>query len=277
MLSYQHSYHAGHLADIMKHLALTCILEYLTQKDKPLFYLETHAGRGRYDLCSNDALKTGEHLEGITRLWPLRNTLPALFIPYIASIQKHNSKDMLRYYPGSPLFALELLRPEDRLIACELHPYEFNALKTIPHPNRRIFFTQTDGIMQLKAQLPPPERRGLIFCDPSYEIKTEYRQIPAALKAAVTTFSTGVYCLWYPLTDPAFNEVLYRECAGITAQNTLRIEWHWKKTDAPGMTGCGLFLINPPYRLAAQMKEAFACLREPMGLLKELILDTKHS
>ena len=210
MLSYQHSYHAGNFADVIKHFTLTRLLHYMTTKEKPMFYLETHSGRGMYDLHDKDALKTGEARQGIERLWEKKDQVPDVFAPYIGMITSLNKARELRYYPGSPAIAIQSLRKQDRLFFCELHPGEFLHLQRLPCLGKRVFYDNSNGLEKLPALLPPPERRGLIFVDPSYEIKTDYRQLPESLKSAYLRFSTGVYCIWYPLVDKKLHAQLLR-------------------------------------------------------------------
>lgn len=262
MLSYQHGYHAGGYADVVKHLTLTCLLDYLLQKEKPLLYLETHAGRGLYDLKDKQALKTLEAEQGIERLWTQRHQLPPIFSSYLSAIESLNPDKTMRYYPGSPWLALHTLRPQDRVSFSELHPREFGHLQQLAAPRKGILFNNSDGLLQLKALLPPPERRGLIFLDPSYEIKTEYRQLPDALSLAYRRFETGVYCLWYPIIDKKLHAKLLRGMADIGAKNNLRIEFSLTSSSNTGMTGCGLWIMNPPYLLATQMKEGLDALRK---------------
>jgi 23S rRNA (adenine2030-N6)-methyltransferase len=260
MLSYQHGYHAGNFADVVKHLTLTRLLSYLIQKDKPLFYLETHSGRGLYDLKDKQALKTEESKDGIQLLWQIRKNLPAPFYPYLDYLQQLNPGEGLRYYPGSPWISLHSLRTQDRLFCCELHPAEFEALQGMSKEGKRIIFEESDGFTKLNALLPPPERRGLIFIDPSYEIKSEYKQVPLYLKQAYERFSTGVYCIWYPIVDKKFHEQLVRGFKNIEAAKHLQIEFNLSPTTGSGMTGCGLWIINPPYVLINELKEALKVL-----------------
>lgn len=255
MLSYQHGYHAGNFADVVKHIALTQIINYMTIKNKPLFYLETHAGKGRYDLQDEQALKTGEAQEGIGLLFKNRQQLPEVFSSYLHVISQFNEKNTLRYYPGSPSFAIHLLRPQDRLFLCELHPHEFSHLKKLPHQGKRVFFGQNDGLTSLQAMLPPPEKRGLIFIDPSYEIKTDYKEIPKLLHKAYLKFPSGVYCVWYPLLDQNFHAQLLKGLTQIKYSNHLQVEFDTGK-DELGMTGCGLWIINPPYVLKEELNVA---------------------
>ena len=255
MLSYQHGYHAGNFADVMKHAILMRLLTYLVQKDKPLFYLETHAGKGLYDLHSKQSLKTGEAQQGIESLWLKRAALPSVFSPYIQAIQAINEPKVLRHYPGSPSLALNVLRSQDRIYCCELHPAEYQVLKQLRSRDKKIFFSQSDGMAQMNAMLPPPERRGLVFIDPSYEVKTEYREIPRQIKAAYARFETGVYCLWYPFVDKTHYEQLIRGLKQIGAPKVLRAELKLNPSSRAGMSGCGLWIINPPYRLVEEVRE----------------------
>lgn len=260
MLGYQHGYHAGNFADVVKHLTLALILDYLTQKDKPLFYLETHSGKGLYDLEDKQAQKTGEYREGIEKIWEKRELLPKVFQPYLKSMHQLNESNALRYYPGSPWLALQLLRDIDRLFLCELHPREFESLSTLPHYGKRVHFSESDGMESLRAMLPPPEKRGLIFIDPSFERKEEYSEIPKGIKDAFNRFATGVYCLWYPVVDKKLTERLARGMQAVGAKNNLRLEFHLNIPNKPGLTGSGLWIINPPYVLAGQLKEALSQL-----------------
>lgn len=254
MLSYQHGYHAGNFADVIKHLALTRLLAYMTAKDKPLLYLETHAGKGMYDLWDKQAQKTAEAKKGINLLWENKKACSPLFEQYLHAIRDLNPKGALRYYPGSPALAIKALRPMDRLYFCELHPNEFEALEQLPRFYKKVHVSNTDGILSLNALVPPPEKRALIFIDPSFEIKSEYKSIPEAIKQAYKKFSTGVYCLWYPLVDRSYADQLVRAMKSIGAENSLYLEFIWDKEATSGMYGCGMWLINPPYVFAQEMQ-----------------------
>lgn len=254
MLSYQHGYHAGNFADVVKHLTLSRILNYLKRKDKPFFYFESHAGKGLYDLQDTQATMTGEYKQGIDLLWPVRNKLNPLFTDYLECIAHFNDQMTLRYYPGSPALAIQLLRNEDRGYFCELHPKEYHHLASLKHYNKKIHVTHTNGVTTLPSLLPPFEKRGLIFLDPSYEMKEDYKNIPKAMKDAYSRFSTGIYCLWYPLLNNRFSEQLLRHLQAIESSNNLRIEFNLSSNPPLGMSGCGLWIINPPFTLANEMK-----------------------
>jgi 23S rRNA (adenine2030-N6)-methyltransferase len=261
MLSYQHGYHAGNYADVLKHIALTRLLSYMTQKDKPMFYLETHSGRGLYDLKSKQAEKTSEYKQGIQLIWNNRKKLPPVFQSYIKEIAALNTRDDLKYYPGSPHLAIHQLRHQDRLYFCELHPAEYDALNELPHLTKKVHLSNTDGIAAMRALLPPPEKRGLVFIDPSYEIKEEYRDIPAARKQAFSHFTNGVFCLWYPVVNRRLVDKLVRNMKEINAKNTLRVEFNLTMAPMEGMSGTGLLVINPPYTFAEEMKTVLETLR----------------
>ena len=262
MLSYQHGYHAGNFADVMKHIGLISLLTYQTKKEKPLLYLDTHAGKGLYDLNDRQALKTAEYQQGIELLFATKESLPPIIMEYLQCIKQINTNDVLRYYPGSPALALHYLRQQDRLVFAEWHPKEFSALQQISRQKKHITFHNDNGLLQLRALLPPPERRGLIFIDPSYEIKIDYRDIPLYLKEAYQRFETGVYCLWYPLLDRKYNEQLQRGLQNIGATNHLRAEFCLNSLmPGEGMKGCGLWIINPPYLLKKELQTAFNTLR----------------
>lgn len=262
MLSYQHGYHAGNFADVVKHLTLSLVLAYLTEKDKPLFYLETHSGKGLYDLKDKQAQKTREFEEGIQALWEKRQQLPPAFSSYIRIIRDLNKDGQLRYYPGSPYLALQGLREIDRLFLCELHPREFESLSTLPHHGKRVHFSESDGMDSMNALLPPPEKRGLIFIDPSYEQKQEYADIPKSIKRAYDKFGSGVFCLWYPVVDKKLTERLARGMQAIGAKSHLRVEFHLNIPQKAGLTGTGLWIINPPFILAKQLREALPFLTQ---------------
>ena len=261
MLSYQHGYHAGGFADVVKHLTLTRIINYMCQTDKPALYLETHSGRGIYDLKDGQATKTAEFRQGISLLWDQRKQAPAVFSPYLNVIKSLNTNGELRYYPGSPYLAISGLRTQDRLAFSELHRGEFSHLEQLPTLGKHVFFNHSDGVKALNATLPPIERRGLIFVDPSYEIKEEYKQIPAAIKSAYTRFSTGVYCLWYPIIDNRLHNQLLCGLKSINADHILRVEFFLTASAQQGMAGCGLCIINPPYTLVEELKSSLDFLR----------------
>jgi len=261
MLSYQHGYHAGNFADVIKHFTLTRVLSYLSSKDKPLLYLETHSGRGMYDFKDGQALKTKEFQDGVSLLWEQRQNLPATFASYLAVLKKFNPTDNLRYYPGSPAIAIEMLREQDRLICCELHPTEFHHLSSLPMRGKKVHYAEADGVQQMLALLPPFEKRGLIFIDPTFEVKSEYKELPKMISKAYKRFATGTFCLWYPIVDRRMHEQLTRGLQAIGAEKTVQLDFYLSRTPMPGMYGCGLWLCNPPYTLTEELKTGMDTLR----------------
>lgn len=262
MLSYQHTFHAGNFADVIKHALLSRILFHMTQKDTPLFYLETHSGRGFYDLTQPDSLKTNEADQGIHFFWKIRTQLPVLFNSYLEHLQKLNLNKInntalksIRYYPGSPHLAIQMLRKQDRLYLCELHPTEFEKLKQLSKQGNKVHFEQCDGLSKLSALLPPLEKRGCIFIDPSYEIKTEYKEIAEKVMQAYKKFSTGTYCLWYPILPENRHIPMLKKLQALNPDKTKHIEWNFTNKIATGMRGCGLLVINPPYGLLPELDE----------------------
>lgn len=247
MLSYQHQFHAGSLADVHKHALLAWMLDYLTQKPKPISYFETHAGRGLYDLGAPEALRTGEAAQGITRVadWfppehPYTRTLTALRATHGATA-----------YPGSPMIAASLLRDTDTLHLAELHPGEHAAL-CAALPARNIHIHHKDGLNLAQAVCPPTPRRGLLLIDPSYEIKTDYDTLPRTLATLHRKWNVGILALWYPILSSGAHHAMLD--ALVSAHpDALRHEVHFPPArDGHRMVGSGLFVINPPYGITPQ-------------------------
>lgn len=205
MLSYLHSFHAGNFADILKHSISTHILNYLNEKPKPFFYLDTHSGAGAFSLTQGDSQKTQEYLDGIFRLWLLTDEQKSRLAPltqnYLKLIQQFNSSRTLTSYPGYPWFAREIMQENGRLNLFELHPREFKNLLTNIRGDRRVKAFQADGFHACLSQLPPKERRGYVLMDPPYEVKQDYQTAVDALISAHKRFATGTYALCYPVVD----------------------------------------------------------------------------
>jgi len=249
MLSYRHGFHAGNFADVLKHCVLVRLLHALQRKDKPFVYIDTHAGAGGYDLQSPLAQQTEEFRAGILRLWRQADDSPEL-MAYLDLVRQFNPSGRLLYYPGSPLIAKSLCRATDRMLFSERHPSDSLALQTLCAGDRRIQALQEDGLACLKAKLPPRERRGLIFIDPSYELKHDYPLVVDVLCDAYARFATGIYALWYPVIDRHATEHWLDKIRRTCLRRLLRIE-HCPHPDRSGggMTGSGLVLINPPWQL----------------------------
>lgn len=255
MLSYRHSFHAGNHADVLKHIVLMLIIESLQQKEKGFYYLDTHAGAGRYRLFRQEAEKTAEYVDGIGRLWE-REDLPQEVARYVALIKKLNyGGKELRYYAGSPLLAANLLRPQDRALMMELHPSEFPLLRNNFKEFENVTVKIGDGFQQVKATLPPKERRGLVLIDPPYELKEDYDLVVKAIEEGYKRFATGVYAIWYPvvLRQQTKRIVKGLEASGI--RKILQIELAVRPdSDQRGMTASGMIVVNPPWMLEQQMK-----------------------
>ncbi|WP_404418989.1 23S rRNA (adenine(2030)-N(6))-methyltransferase RlmJ [Marinospirillum sp.] len=260
MLSYRHSFHAGNFADLLKHITLVYLLDYLNKKDKPYCYLDTHSGAGLYDLTSSHAAKTNEFSEGIARFAQASLEQPQLQ-RYWQLIKKINSGTQLRLYPGSPQLASLLLRPTDRLLLNELHSTDHKHLVALLSQDKRCLIKQEDAFAVLKASLPPKEKRGLVFIDPSYEKKDDYQKLIQALVSAHKRFATGVYAIWYPVISRQDTEAWIQKLVATGLPKLMRIEHcPYPDTSGQGMTGSGMLIINPPYTLAEDFKK----------LLKEL-------
>ena len=254
MLSYRHSFHAGNFADLLKHLTQVYLLNYLNRKDKPYFYLDTHAGAGFYSLHSPEAEKTAEYREGIARLFAADPKHPFLK-EFKALISSFNTAERLDFYPGSPAIAAKLMRPTDRLALHELHPKDYQLLSNTFQQDKRVRVEASDGFAALKAQLPPKERRGLIFIDPSYEVKTDYDLLIKAVKNGLERFATGTYAIWYPVLQAQTTNAWIKRFQKAGLPNLLKIEHSpLPLTSGQGMTGSGMLIINPPYSLATDFK-----------------------
>lgn len=255
-MNYRHAYHAGNFADVMKHTALVSVLEHLRKKDAAFAVVDTHAGRGIYDLAEIEAKKTGEASEGIGRLGSYGD-MPIAVAPYWKIVSTFGGGK----YPGSPLIGARLLRKQDRLIAIERHDDEFLALRAALSPYVRARAVLGDGYRELKRLLPPPERRGLILIDPPYEADDEFSQLGAAFDEAYRRFATGIYLIWLPLKQRHDADALAGELlnagVGRLLLSTLDVG---RKPEAPPqrLSACGLFVANPPFGFAGEMQAALA-------------------
>jgi len=252
-MNYRHAYHAGNHADVLKHLVLLALLDALQKKDKPLLYLDTHAGRGLYDLKSDETTRAAEAQTGIERLREQAaqssQAAPPAIERYLAATRSTTG----RYYPGSPTLIADRQRPQDRLIACELHAEDLRALtKRLTGPRQTAL--HMDGWQAIRAKLPPIERRALILIDPPYERPDEYRKIETALQDGLKRMETGVFALWYPIKDRAPLERLHRRLVALTARPILRVEMNiWPESPGNRLNGSGMLVINPPWQLDQEL------------------------
>jgi 23S rRNA (adenine2030-N6)-methyltransferase len=251
VLSYRHAFHAGNHADVLKHFVLVQLVRQLTRKEKALAVIDTHAGAGIYPLRHGYAAKHAEYANGIGRVWAAAKLPPAL-ADYVDQVRAVNPDGELRQYPGSPQIVAQLLRPQDRLRAFELHSTDSRALREHFAPaGRQVAVVAGDGFAGLKALLPPPSRRALVLIDPSYEVRTDYRAVRAALRDALTRFATGTYAVWYPRLARRESENLPEELKRIAPGDWLHV---WLRVRAPvaggfGLFGSGMFVFNPPWNL----------------------------
>lgn len=254
-MNYLHGFHAGNHADVLKHAALMALLAYLKSKEKPLFVLDSHGGRGGYDLSAPEALRSGEYRQGIARLVGAADA-PAALKPYLTAIEAANPRGGLSFYPGSPLLIARALRVQDRLIACDLHPGEAEILKETLYPWPRARVEARDGYGALKALLPPPERRGLVLIDPPFEKKTEFADLAEGLRQAWKRFPGGVYLVWYPLKDRAGASAFLAAVAAAGMRDATSYELFVRDPEAgPGMAGSGLLALNASFALDPVMAE----------------------
>lgn len=247
MLSYQHIYHAGNLADVQKHALLAWMLAYLTGKDKPLSYIETHAGRGLYRLDAPEALKTGEAGRGILQL----ESRFAADHPYRLHLAQVRARYGASAYPGSPLLAALALRECDTLHLAELHPQEHRALVECMQP-WGAHVHQTDGLALALALCPPTPRRGLLLIDPSYEVKDDYASIPKAIVALHRKWNVGVICLWYPILAKAPHLPMLAALRSAFPDGFGQELRFAPAQDGHGLVGSGMFVVNPPYGIAGE-------------------------
>jgi 23S rRNA (adenine2030-N6)-methyltransferase len=268
MLSYRHAFHAGNHADVLKHFVLVQLLEYFNQKNKPYWYIDTHAGAGCYALDEGFARKNSEYVDGIGRLLG-RKDLPAGLKSYMRVVRELNPSGKLRLYPGSPCCAAPLLRADDRMRLFELHPADSRLLnKTFDAPGSKVIVLEQDGFTGINAFLPPPSRRALVLIDPPYEVKTDYRTVLTMVKESLRRFAGGTYVVWYPKLHSMLSRELPEKLKRLPDINWLNVSLDVKSpaADGFGMHGSGLFIINPPYTLPATLQMVMPYLVKILGL-----------
>lgn len=262
-MNYRHAFHAGNFADVLKHFVLSRIVLYLQKKEKPFRVIDTHAGRGRYDLSSSEAQRTGEWRDGIGRVLSANLPAPAveLLTPYLATIKE--DADGFSAYPGSPLVARRLLRKQDRLTAIELHPQDSEALRSLFAGDFQVRVIHLDGWLALNSQLPPKEKRGVVLVDPPFEEPGEFDRLVEGLETAHSRWPGGTYALWYPIKDrkavARFREAL--KASGIPDIIDVTIDIRAPSAE-PTLDGCGMVVVNPPYTLEAELAVVLPALRD---------------
>jgi 23S rRNA (adenine2030-N6)-methyltransferase len=258
MLSYRHAFHAGNFADVHKHVVLSLLVQGLQRKDAPFCYLDTHAGAGRYDLRCAEAQKNAEHLQGIVRLLN-RNDIPAALHPYLTAVRAvnpANDTSSLDYYPGSPRIVRHLLRPQDRMILSEMHSTDAQHLYHEFAHDRQVVVLHQDGYQALKALLPPRERRGLVSMDPAFERRDEVSRMIAGLQTAVERWASGLYALWFPITNRAGLDDFYKRLEKTGIRKILLSELCLRPPlTARQLNGSAMAIINPPWQLDVGLRE----------------------
>jgi 23S rRNA (adenine2030-N6)-methyltransferase len=268
-MNYRHHFHAGNFADVMKHVLLLRLVRAMQKKEKGLLYLDTHAGRGRYDLgteATGDSLaRTPEWPNGIGRL-AVRDERPEAIADYLALVREFDRRAggngaEPRFYPGSPYLAAAIARPQDRLALCEKHPAECVALREEFLFTPRTSVQEMDGYVAVRAMLPPPERRALVLIDPPFEAQDEFAKIANALGEGLDRFPSGVFAVWYPLTERARVEDFFDAVLALRPPPTLAAELAVAGEAAPmKMKGCGLIVINPPWQFEREAEPVLAFL-----------------
>src|SRR5580693_4089672 len=272
-MNYRHAFHAGGFADVIKHIVLVRILTYLQDKPAAFRVIDTHAGAGVYDLAGEEARRGGEWLTGIARIMQARfseTTMP-LLKPYLDIVRAFNPQAPLKTYPGSPLIARALLRPQDRLTACEVEPKARKLLIDALRRDTQARVVDLDGWTALPAFVPPKERRGLVLIDPPYEQKDEFERLAGGFAEAFAKWPTGSYLLWYPAKSRRATDELARQVAQAIGEarppgKCLRVEFSVApQTAGQGLTSAGLLVVNPPWTLAAELKTILPELEKPLG------------
>jgi 23S rRNA (adenine2030-N6)-methyltransferase len=269
MLSYLHGYHAGNHADVLKHTVLTALLARLVARDKPLRYIDTHAGAGGYDLRARAAQRNREHEGGVGKLWDSRDA-PSAVARLLTLARAFNGEGALKRYPGSPWLARESLRPIDDLFLFELHPAEHRTLKKACAADRRVKVLRDDGLTACIGLVPPPSKRALTFVDPPYELRDEHRQVVDALEKLLKRFATGVFAIWYPVIERRWVDRYERalRAAGIAALSIYEL-CIARERHARGLVGSGMFIVNAPWQLDEELGAALPWLAERLGVERE--------
>jgi 23S rRNA (adenine2030-N6)-methyltransferase len=279
-VNYRHHYHAGNFADVMKHVLLVQLVRALQQKEKGFLYLDTHAGRGSYDLAAaatgDTHARAPEWPEGVGRLWSGGaagaadgGALPAGVAEYVAHVRafdrsQGNVGATPRFYPGSPMLVSLLARAQERLVFCERQPDEVKVLRDRFQFSDGVQARETDGYGAVRAVLPPLEKRALVLIDPPFEAQDEWAQIVAALKDGLRRLPGGVYAVWYPLTERAKVDRFFAELRRLELPPTLAVELI-VNPPAAKMVGCGLVILNPPWKFAEAAAETVEFLAKALA------------
>jgi 23S rRNA (adenine2030-N6)-methyltransferase len=253
-MNYRHGFHAGNFADVVKHVALVAILLHLRKKETAFAVVDSHAGRGLYDLAGVEAARTGEAQAGIARLTDLGGEMPEALRTYLSLVKECDNT-----YPGSPLIAARLLRPQDRLTAIEKHPEEFAALKAVLAPYRNAAAESGDGYARAVKLLPPPSRRGLVLVDPPFESPDEFSALARTLREAYRKFATGIFLIWYPVKSQSDAEAFTAEILAGGIAKALVVDTRIAAPEGK-LARADLVVINPPFGFEAIMRESAAMI-----------------
>jgi len=272
-MNYRHAFHAGGFADVIKHIVLVRVLLYLQEKPAAFRIIDTHAGAGLYDLEGEEARRGGEFLTGIARVLQARfsEATLALLRPYLDIVRAFNSDNALKAYPGSPLIARALLRPQDRMTACEIEGAARKKLIEQLRDDAQARVVDLDGWVALPGFVPPNERRGLVLIDPPFEASDEFDRLADGFAAAYRKWPTGSYLLWYPAKSRRATDTLARQVTRVTtsskpAGKCLRLEFSVapQSVDA-ALASTGLLIVNPPWTLQGELKTILPELEKPLG------------
>jgi 23S rRNA (adenine2030-N6)-methyltransferase len=255
-VNYRHAYHAGSFTDVVKHIVLIALVLELFRKEAPICYIDTHAGMGQYDLFSESAQKTREYETGIEKLIQQSASKPPPLVQrFLDLVHQFNNRlsaakyASLRYYPGSPMLARLLARAHDRVVACELQPEAYQALKNTFAGDKKVAVHHMDGFLGLKAFLPPQERRGLVLIDPPYEGPDELTHIIRALAIALKRWNTGIYAIWFPIKEKAAVHRFYNTLKKSLSRPIYIVELTIYPEIPNHLNGCGIAIVNPPWQL----------------------------
>lgn len=274
-MNYRHLYHAGNFTDVVKHITLIALLTTLSRKNTPFCYIDTHGGTGYYDLFSEYANKNKEYMGGIEKVIQWENP-PELIKIYLDCVHRINNQltgmpgqakfASLRYYPGSPLIARYIMRPRDRMIVSELQPQEYAELRQTFAGDKQVSIHHMDGFLGLKAFLPPRERRGLVLIDPPYENPDEFNRIAQTLPVALKRWETGIVAIWYPIKEKAYTERFHKTLRQTIKHPMLILELTIYPDLPNHLNGCGLAIINPPWKFESVINNFFPWLWQALTI-----------
>jgi len=269
LLSYRHAFHAGNFADVLKHAVLTLVLEYMARKEKGYTYIDSHSGAGMYSLKNEYAQKTGEYKEGIAKILQAENdaSFPEALTPYVELIKHLTPENSeLDIYPGSPGIAKQLMRRQDSAHLFELHPTDIQHLVEFCQRWRKSHVKQIDGYQGVLGLIPPPSRRGVVLIDPPYELKEDYAKAVKTIIKAYKKFNSGTYILWYPVVTRERIDAMEKDFSRSEVRNLLQVEFCLQNdSEEYGMTGTGLFIVNPPWQLENQLTEILPFMKANLG------------